>query len=235
MKLFKASPESRLKPAKLELIDYAFSELGITSFADLGGVWGVEGGYTFYGLEKYQPAAATLVDTHPTEIVLQKSRDFPQLRMVEGNFGDREVAAQVGRVDAVLFYDVLLHQVNPNWDEVLEIYAPLVEHFVIYNQQWIGSKGTVRLMELGEKQYFANVPHSRREEPYKSLFGQLDDIHPEHDRLWRDVHNVWQWGITDADMVAKLASLGFQNSYRKECGQFGKLKNFVNYAYVFSR
>jgi hypothetical protein len=41
---------------KLDLIDFAFTLQGALSFSDLGGVWGVDGGYTFYALEKFNPA-----------------------------------------------------------------------------------------------------------------------------------------------------------------------------------
>jgi len=43
-----------IKPSrfKLKLIDAAFEKGGISSFADLGGVWGVHGAYTFYLLSK---------------------------------------------------------------------------------------------------------------------------------------------------------------------------------------
>src|SRR5262249_33584623 len=51
---------NRLLPEKLELIDSAFSTLNIHSFADLGGVWGVEGGYTFHALDKHDVSRAIL-------------------------------------------------------------------------------------------------------------------------------------------------------------------------------
>ncbi len=44
-----------LNPNKLELIDLAFRTLPVRSFADLGGLWGVDAGYTFYALEHHAP------------------------------------------------------------------------------------------------------------------------------------------------------------------------------------
>ncbi len=220
---------------KLELIDFAFTELKTRSFADLGGVWGVNGGYTFYTLDKYNLTNATLVDTHPTNEMIERSKNFPQLRFIQGNFGDTRIAEQVGQVDAIFLFDVLLHQVRPNWDEVLELYAHQTQCMVIFNQQWIGSSSTVRLLDLGENEYFQNVPHNRRERTYNKLFQKLHEKHPDHDRVWKDVHHIWQWGITDLDLKNKLESLGFRMQYSKNCGQFGKLANFENHAFVFTK
>jgi hypothetical protein len=220
---------------KIDLIDFAFSRFDLHSFADLGGVWGVEGGYTFHTLGKFDISAATLVDTHPTEVIKKRARKFAQLRFLHGNFGDEKIARDVGDVDAVFLFDVLLHQVAPDWHRILEMYARQTRNFIIYNQQWIGSERTVRLLELGEREYFKNVPHNPTEIPYNNLFQKLEEKHPDHDRPWRDVHHIWQWGITDADLRAKVESLGFRLQYMKNCGRFGGLANFENYAYVFSR
>ena len=165
MRLSKKTPPPTLLQDKLDLIDVAFRDKGARSFADLGGVWGVEGGYTFYTLDKYPVTSAVLVDTHPTKIVIDRADKYRQLRLISGNFGEEAVAQGVGDVDAVLLFDVLLHQVAPNWDRVLETYADHTPCFLIYNQQWTGSPHTVRLLELGEDEYFANVPHDRTEAP----------------------------------------------------------------------
>ncbi len=52
-----------LKKEKIYLIDYLCQNNKIESFADLGGVWGVNGGYTFYGMRHYRIKTAFLVDT----------------------------------------------------------------------------------------------------------------------------------------------------------------------------
>lgn len=220
---------------KVDIIDQAFSSLDIESFADLGGVWRVEGGYTFHALDKHKVKDAALVDTHLTPTVVNRAKSYPQLRLINGNFGSQEVADKVGRVDAVLLFDVLLHQVAPDWDAILETYAKNVRALVIYNQQWTGSGSNVRLLDLGEEEYFRNVPHKRRQENYKNLFDKLDEIHPEHDRPWRDVHHIWQWGITDTDLESKVGELGFKLLHKKNCGRFGRLPNFENHAFIFAR
>ena len=93
----------------------------------------------------------------------------------------------------------------------------------------------LRLLDLGEEEYFQNVPHSKEEKPYNILFQKLNQKHPGHDRTWKDVHHIWQWGITDVDLQAKVKSLGFRMQYFKNCGRFGNLKNFENHSYVFSK
>lgn len=224
-----------LNKDKLELIDFAFTSQGVLSFADLGGVWRVDGGYTFYALEAFNPTKAVLVDTHPTEATLRQSKKHAQFRFIHGNFGGKPIAQEVGQVDAVFLFDVLLHQVAPSWDEVLDVYSDKTRCFVIFNPQWVGSSSTVRLLDLGEDLYFQNVPHNKNEEPYDNLFRKLHLKHPDHDRTWRDVHHIWQWGTTDEDLMLKAKSLGFKLQYYKNCGPFGNLKNFENHAFVFRK
>ncbi len=235
MPLFHRKSSPTLLQDKIDLIDLAFSRFDLHSFADLGGVWGVEGGYTFHALEKHDVSAAALVDTHPTEVVKNRARRFAQLRLIKGNFGDETIAREVGDVDAVFLFDVLLHQVAPDWNRVLEIYSHQTRCFIIYNQQWIGSERTVRLLELGEEEYFKNVPHEPTDGPYNGLFQKLEEKHPDHDRRWRDVHHIWQWGITDSDLTATIESLGFKLEFTKNCGRMGDLANFENHAFVFSK
>jgi hypothetical protein len=243
-KIRRHNPYSHLDPARLQLVDIALGQCEGRSFADLGGVWGVDGGYTFYALERYRPQRAVLVDTDVLPWVRDRAQRFRSLQIVEGNFGEPEVAAEVGEVDAVFLFDTLLHQVAPNWDEILELYAPRTRMFAIYNPQWTGGEKTVRLIELGEREYFRNVPHSRDDPSplgpdgkplYAGLFERLDSIHPEHGRPWRDVHNIWQWGVVDADLVSVMRRLGFTLLFSESFGQFKSLENFERRGFVFTR
>ena len=106
---------SKLMPEKKKLIDFACTQLGVKSFIDLGGVWGVDGGYTFYILEKYKIDKAMLVDTNISEIVIEKQKSFPHLSLIKTDFGSDNVIRKMGKVDAIIMFDVLLHQVAPNW------------------------------------------------------------------------------------------------------------------------
>lgn len=223
---------------KKAIIDMTFQKLlpqTPASFIDLGGVWGVNGAYTFYTLGRYTISRAYLVDTHLDDIVKKKQEQYPQLQLVSGNFGKTDIVKTLHQVDAIFLFDILLHQVSPDWDEILEMYAPLTTCFVIYNQQFMASETTVRLLDLGKEQYFKNVPFPQNSPLYQDLFEKMYAINTEHQRIWRDIHNVWQWGITDNDLRAKMHALGFTEKYYKNCGQFGKLRNFQNHAFIFQK
>jgi hypothetical protein len=234
-RLSEPDPFAYLIGDKKALIDFVFQRFRLKSFADLGGVWNVAGGYTFYALEKFAIEKAFLVDTDFTDDVLQRAKLYPALEAVHGNFGKREIIRKVRNVDAVFLFDTLLHQVDPDWDELLKAYSSTVKHFVILNQQYTGSEHTTRLLNLGEDEYFKNVPHNRDEPPYDSLFEKLDEVHPQHQRPYRDIHNIWQWGITDVDLLELMRSLGFTMQFYKNSGQFGTLKKIENHSFVFSR
>ena len=113
----------RQRRGKRKLIDFACRRLQIRSLADLGGAWGVNGEYTFYAMKTHKIENASLIDLAITKSVAEKQIEYPGLGLITGNFGDNEVAHQVGNVDAVILFDVLLHQIRPNWDEILELYA----------------------------------------------------------------------------------------------------------------
>jgi hypothetical protein len=87
----------KLVPEKTYMIDYACEKLGMRSFADLGGVWGVDGSYTFYALEKYSIEKAFLADTNISDVVREKQIAFPQLTLIDANFGSTDVADQIGK------------------------------------------------------------------------------------------------------------------------------------------
>jgi hypothetical protein len=217
-----------LHPIKLRALESAVERTNAKSFADLGAVWVVEGGYTFHGLSLPGIERATLVDTGITDRVRRKAAQVP-LRLLEGNFGDAEMAKQVGPVDVVVLNDVLLHQVNPDWDEVLRIYAPYTNAFVIVEPQWNGGTETVRLLDLGKETYLANIPP----EQIEIDFDNLNEIHPKYNRPIRDIHEIWQWGITDADLIRTVTDLGFTLTYWEHGGQWRMLERFDTIAYVF--
>jgi hypothetical protein len=222
---------------KKELIDNTFRRCNPvpSSFADLGGIWNVDGGYTFYTLGKYKASHAILADTEITESVFQKSSLNNNLKLIQGNFGEPAVAERIGKVDAIFLFDVLLHQVKPDWNEILKMYAERTSYFVVYNPQWIGSGETVRLIDLGKDEYFRNVPHAKDAPLYRMFYEKMFEINPRHNRIWRDVHNVWQWGITDRDLTGEMENLGFKMKWFRNCGQFGHLPNFENHAFIFQR
>jgi len=227
----------RVNPDKLLLIDHVCARFGIRSFADLGGVWGVNGAYSFYAMKQCAIERAYIIDLGRTPELLAEQQRHPGMEIITGHFGKPENADKIGHVDAVFMFDILLHQVSPDWDEVVKLYADKTEHFLIFNQQYAASDHTIRLIDLGEQGYFENVPHTKESDvEYKDLFERMNEMHPVHrDRTYRDMPDVWQWGITDQDLIELLSSLGFIMMYFKNCGPFGQLKNMENHAFVFSR
>jgi len=230
-----AEEHANLNRDKTNLIHYACRRFKIRSFVDLGGVWNVNGGYSRFTLDNYQIDRAVLVDTNVNEEVRDTQQKYATLELIEGNFGEPEIAERVGNVDAALFFDTLVHQVKPDWDDVLSLYANRAPVFLIYNPQYTGRSRTTRLLDLGKKEYFENVPVGEEEDPYRNLFEKLDQIHPEHQRPYRDIHNIWQWGITDDDLINQMKQVGFSLRFFKNCGQLGELRHFENHAFIFSR
>ncbi len=228
----RARPEASLHPIKLRAIDAAFQRHRPDSFADLGGVWAVDGGYTFYAVERYSPSRAVLVDEEPTPTVQQRVAGRPEVTLLADNFGRQEVVSQLGHVDAILLFDVLLHQVSPDWDELLRRYAPACDCFVIVNPQYIEGEVTERLIDLGRDRYRNLVP----DQPgFEDLFERLDEYLPERGRAYRDIHNVWQWGIVDRDLEDTMTGLGFGLEYFENGGTWRNQQAFENHAFVFSR
>lgn len=221
-----------LQPLKTGLIDRAFVDLGLKSFADLGGVWAVEAGYTFYALERFQVDRGVLVDSGITPTVRAKARRFPQLELVDGNFGDPSVPARVGNVDAVLLFDVLLHQVAPDWDEILAAYAPFTRAFLVVNPQYVQGAETVRLLDLGRERYLELVPKLPL---HDEAFDRLDEVHPGYGRPFRDIHEIWQWGIVDSDLDRVLANLGFRRVYRENGGTWFGLDAFEAHSFLYAK
>jgi hypothetical protein len=224
-----------LNPGKLRLIDVACRQMRMRSFADLGAVWNVDGGYTFYAAGKHPIERAYLVDADMTQAVFEARERHPSVELIEANFGDPAVPRRIHDVDGVFLFDTLLHQVKPDWDAVLELYAQHTRLFLIFNPQYLASKTSVRLLDLGREEYFRNVPHPPEYDVYKMVFENPDAINPRHGRPNRDIPNIWQWGITGGDLMRKMESIGFQLEYFRNCGRFGNLRNFENHAFIFSR
>jgi hypothetical protein len=49
------------------------------------------------------------------------------------------------------------------------------------------------------------------------------------------VHHVWQWGITQSDLIAFADKLGFDLVHTKNTGQFHNLVNFDYISFVFKK
>lgn len=223
--------DGRLLPVKLRAIDIACKRYGCGTLADLGGVWAVDGGYALYAVDRLGVEKATICDEDFTKPLLDRSGRDSRLRLVHGNFASLEASEEVGPADAILLFDVLLHQVAPDWDEVLSLYADRARCLVIAGPWWTGPQ-TVRLFDLGREEYLANVPVP---EFHASILDQIDDFNERRGRPWRDCHDIWQWGITDGSLRRVLSELGFRLAYHENLGAWRGLPRFDDCSYVFVR
>lgn len=215
---------------KFALIDTAFERFAPRSMVDLGGVWAVEGAYTFHAVREHALDAATLVDelVHPE---LERTAGRLGVRTLKGNFGNAEVQSQVGPAELVLLYDILLHQVSPDWDELLTTWSGPARVVAISCPMFRGEQ-TLRLPELPREEYLDLVPD---QENHRLLHARLEEEHPERGRRWRDVHDVWQWAITDHDLRAAMERLGFELAMFENHGSFSGLERFDDCNYLFAR
>lgn len=226
-------------PDKVELVLKAFAENKVTSFADLGACWGVNAAYTIAALLCNQISRAYVVDTHPTPLAMKRLEAFGEkVKFVKGEFGFPETYKQVEKLDAVILFDVLLHQANPHWDEILAMYAEKARVIVIYNQNFVGPK-TLRLTDLDAARYASIVPKRQSERDQqipatvKHLFDNLDQQFPGSAKTYRDAHHHGQWAITDPDLVSVMHKLNFRKTFFKDYGPFHRSKFFRNMGYVF--
>ena len=179
-----------------------------------------------------------LVDVSPRRAgdqllnVIEQAAERPGMEVLDGSFADPATVADLGQVDAILLFDVLVGMVDPDWDRVLEMYAPATSSFVIANPQWELGETTVRLIDLGREKYLEAVPPAKF---HTELFDRLDEWHPGQHRPYRDTAGIWQWGITDADLAAKLDELGFSLKHEWSLDPPVQTKGFVNKTFVFSR
>jgi hypothetical protein len=221
----------------LEAIDFAVDELGIQSFAELDFDLTL-GKHALYTIDKPAVQKGVLVDLRPSRArdqlltVLEHAAERPGMRVVEGRAFDATTIDEVGEVDAILLFNLLLHTVAPDWDRVLELYAPSTSCFVIGNPQWAEGERTTRLIDLGRERFLETVPPSG---PNRDLFDNLDEWIPSQQRARRDSLAAWQWGITDAELRARLDELGFGLDYEWSLGRFPGADGFVNKTFVFSR
>src|SRR5829696_2678373 len=150
-------------PGKAPAIDYAVEELGIESFASLE-FDGIFGEWAFYTIDKPTIQHGALVDARARRArahllsAIELAAERPGMRVLDRAFSDPRTVSEIGEVDAILLFDVLHHMVDPAWDQVLDLYAPVTSSFVIANPQCERGETTVRLIDLGREQYLEAVP-----------------------------------------------------------------------------
>lgn len=221
---------------KLDLINRTFRTYcpQARSFADLGGVWNVNAAYTIHTMGRFAIDRAFLVDTDIPLRLASRLRRFNNLEVIQGDFGSPSIAQRAGNVDVIFFFDVLLHQANPDWDRILEQYSSTCSCFVIYNQQFARGEKSVRLTDLPFDEYIA-LTSDHAKEFSRFVFEHKYDVHPRFNKPWKDIHNIAQWGITDQGLRSVMSQLGFREVFYRNYGMFIDLPAFENHAFVFKR
>ncbi|MEA2879147.1 MAG: hypothetical protein QOF14_4343 [Hyphomicrobiales bacterium] len=223
-----------INAVKADLISTATDRYGLKSTIDVGACWGVNGGYTFHalanGIER-----ATILDGHITDLTRERASGKPNIELREGDLGSADFIAALPRADAAIIFDVLLHQVAPDWDEFLARYSRKVDHFIIYNQDWIGDDESIRFIDRGLDWYLKNVVGAGHERT-REWFSRHNSFCSELGRPWRDVHMFWQWGIVDTELIGTMRRLGFKldsfNNYGPWSPEYPKIQCD---GYLFSR
>jgi len=191
---------------------------GIRSFADIGACYGVNGAYSFYLLDNVPEIKQSyIIDGVVTQATRERAATYPNAQLITGLFNDPSFIEKTPNVDAVIMYDILLHQVDLNWDEFLTAWSKKTRVFVIYNQMWTMHPHTVRFIEFG-KDWYQKWVMCPRSEVLDRWFELHDVADPETGRLQKDLFNYWQWGITKDDLVAHVESLGFKLQFMQDYG-----------------
>lgn len=230
-------------PNKARYLIDAFEAHRIRSFADLGGSWGVLGGYSYLALMTFDIERGYLVDAFVPPEVPTRFAPYSQFSIVKGVFGLPKTIDAVPAVDAILMFDILLHQVAPDWDQILARYASKTRYLLIYNQQWVGGAKTIRLTDLPPEDYLRNTPFAAdpdRSGALAAVQGIYAGFGAPHKGFGgkerKDCPDIWQWGITDKDLIAKCSDLGFSLVSQVNHGPFSaSFPDFENHGFVFAR
>jgi hypothetical protein len=205
-------------PHKAALALRAVRQYGVKTFADLGACWGVNAGYTLFLLDNAPIEQAYVVDQWVSPLSRQRGEKHENLSFVGGRiFNDLELIKDFPQVDALIMYDILLHQVNLNWDEFLTEWSKRTNMFIIYNQMWSLHPHTVRFVDFGPEWFKKWVLYTN-DASLDRWFDNLDAIDPATGRPLRDSHTFWQWGITRDDLIKHVESLGFRLEYFEDYG-----------------
>lgn len=237
-----ARSEVQPKPEKLELLETAHELTEFRSFADLGGCWGVDGAYAFHAarLCGNELKRAVIVDGNLTPLTLERAKEVPNVELVQALLGSNQALDAVGQVDALIMYDILLHQVKPDWDRFLLNWLPHTDALIIFNQNWLKTPRTIRFVDRGLDWYYRNVYVWEDDWNTRARLESWFKRHHERDgdgRLERDNHWYWQFGIRPLELVGLLARNGFELVYMKRHRHpFGRGRPWiVNDGLVFQR
>ena len=175
-----------------------------------------------------------------TPLTRERAGAHPRVELVQALLGSQKARDAVGKVDALIMYDILLHQVEPDWDRFLLNWLPHTNALVVFNQNWLKTPRTVRFVDRGLDWYYRNVyvweDDWNTRERLESWFARHHE-RDEDGRLERDNHWYWQWGIRPLELVGLLARNGFELVYMKRHRHaFGRGRPWiVNDEMIFQR
>lgn len=218
-----------LDKSKTQLVERAMALAGGKgTLADLGGIWGVHGGYCFHALDAAGATHAVLLDGRLSREFLDRAKGYEgRLFAGCGDFADAAfLDAKIPQgADVALLFDVLLHQAVPSWQDLLHLVCQRARIVAVHNPQLGGGRvKSVRLIDLGKDAYFELLPNKVGEAGYG------DDLFEDPGR--RNDTDVWQWGITDADLVRVMAGEGFGLRFAEQSGAWGQ---WERRGFLFSR
>ena len=225
---------SSLDSGKVELLCLAAQHFTIDSLCDIGGVWGVDGGYSIYAKNVIGIPKVRLIDSHWTESAKRLCADAG-VQIEESFCSDSLEKLKDESWDAVCLFHFLLHQVSPDWREILRSLAPSVDYFLINNPQWTNGKMGFRLLDEGIEKYFSYVPHQKTEESYAKMIESPHDFDDFHQKANRDLHHIWQWAITNDDLFDCMNSLGFSLKYMRPSTVWEHNENFQDFGFIFEK
>ena len=221
-----------LDPSKLDLLCLANELYSPSSLCDIGGVWGVDGGYGVYAKTVLGIENVRIVDSHWTDTSKQCCNDSG-VKIVDSFIDEYLDEISLQNLDCVCLFHFLLHQVSPDWREILRRLSSSVKVVLINNPQWTLEKAGFRLTELNSDEYFSFVPHSESEENYRDLYTAPLEIDPLHNKPRRDLHHFWQWAITNNDLITWMNSLGYDIMYIRPSTVWSHNKHFQDFGFIF--
>ncbi|MYC11901.1 MAG: hypothetical protein F4X59_17495 [Holophagales bacterium] len=233
---------------KLDLLAAAHGATAFRSFADLGACWGVHGAYADHAVQLCGDRLKRAVIVDGVVTSLTRDRADARVEIVPALLGSEEALAAVGEVDALIMFDILVHQVDPDWDVFLRSWLRRTDVLVLWNHHWLAEPRSFRLIDRGFDWYAKNAygfgsplddSGDAHEDPMSlSALRCWFDRHGERDewgRLERDAHHYWQWGITLEDLRALLRQERFEEIHFERHPFSSKLPQIVCDGMVFRR
>jgi len=223
---------------KAALIKRAYTRHPFRSFADLGACWGVNGGYAIYARELCGTAfdRGFVADQIVTPLTHQRIGKWPDLFAIQSMLGAKQTRERVGQVDALIMFDILLHQANPAWDCFIKDWIGHAVHtIIVYNQNWFKDQKSQRFIERGLDWYLQNVFHNHNPEGLRKWFANHEQFNTEQGVLERDVHHWWQWGITPSELVEAFRKNDFDLVYLDTFDVWMGFPWIVNQGMIFER